>query len=81
MDGYQILIYCGALICLLSKRFTATLEVTAPLLFVIGGFILYIFWEAKSQYAMVYVLALVPYASSGLLKLSNLTGKIGRAHV
>lgn len=77
MDGYQILIYCGALICLLSKRFTATLEVTAPLLFVIGGFILYIFWEAKSQYAMVYVLALVPYASSGLLKLSNLTATRG----
>ena len=49
-------------------------EVTAPLLFVIGGFTLYLFWEAKSQYVMVYVLALVPYASSGLLKLSNLTG-------
>lgn len=71
MDGYQALIYCGALIYLLSKRFTATLEMTTPLLFVIGGFILYLFWEAKSQYVMAYVLALVPYASSGLLKLSD----------
>lgn len=80
MDGYQALIYCGALICLLSKRFTATLEVTAPLLFVIGGFTLYLFWEAKSQYVMAYVLALVPYASSGLLKLSNLTGTRNESH-
>lgn len=36
------------------------------IVFTIGGFILYIFWEDKSQYIMPFYIAMLPYAASGL---------------
>lgn len=36
------------------------------ILFLIGGFIFYIFWEAKSQFTWQYVSTLIPVASKGL---------------
>lgn len=66
LDGLQSLIYGFALYLLIRRRFDLSIEYLTPLLMCTGGFILFTFWEAKSQYVMVYVLALVPYAAAGL---------------
>ena len=37
----------------------------------IGGFVFYMFWEAKGQYTIVYFVMLIPLAISGYLSLEN----------
>ena len=82
MDVYQSLIYMGAflfLLLLIRKRFPV--EWLTALIVVIGGFIFYIFWEAKGRYTVPYFIMMIPSAACGwdlsLQKLGKLWEKCG----
>ncbi len=64
MDVYQSLIYWGALLFLvLMIRKKIPVEKLGLLIVVIGGFIFYIFWEAKSRYVFPYFMLMIPMAA------------------
>lgn len=66
MDVYQSLIYFGALLFLLLLiRKRIPVEHLGLLIVVIGGFIFYIFWEAKSRYVFPYFIMMIPMAAMG----------------
>ena len=66
MDVYQSLIYVGVLIFLLILvRKKTPVEYLALLIAVIGGFIFYIFWEARSRYIFPYFMMMIPMAAIG----------------
>ena len=66
MDAYQSLIYTGAFLFLAdSVRKKKTLEVYLWLIIVLGGFLFYLFWEAKSRYILPYYIAMIPMAACG----------------
>lgn len=66
MDVYQSLIYCGAFLFLLLLIWKKTpVEKLGLFIVVIGGFIFYIFWEAKSRYVFPYFVMLIPMAACG----------------
>ena len=82
MDVYQSVIYFGALLCLLLLiRKRVPVEQLTFLIVVIGGFLFYIFWEAKSRYVLPYFIMLIPSAASGwdlfLQRLGKLWEKCG----
>ena len=68
-DVAQSVIYCGALIFFWKYRTSCPIELLAPSLCAAGGGLFYLFWEAKSQYMLPFVLFLIPYAASGLASL------------
>ena len=77
MDIYQTLIYWGALLFLLLQlRKRIPVEQLILMITVIGGFIFYIFWEAKSRYVFPYFMMMIPMAAMGwdmlLQRLSSL---------
>ena len=66
MDVYQSVIYLGALLCLLLLiRKRVPVEQLILLITMIGGFLFYVFWEAKSRYVLPYFVMLIPYAAWG----------------
>ncbi len=66
MDVYQSLIYWGALLFLLLMiRKKIPVEKLGLIIVVIGGFIFYIFWEAKSRYVFPYFMMMIPCACCG----------------
>ncbi|MDD3413465.1 MAG: hypothetical protein PHY47_05640 [Lachnospiraceae bacterium] len=40
-------------------------------LFFVGGFLCHLLWEASSQYAIFYVMLLIPYATMGFMDIVN----------
>ena len=56
------IIYFGAFAALFAKKHKSIFLLFFYLYFV-GGFIFHLFWEAKSQYAFIYVLMLIPVVS------------------
>lgn len=66
MDVYQSLIYFGVLLFLvLLIRKQIPVEHLGLLIVIIGGFIFYIFWEAKSRYVFPYFIMMIPMAAMG----------------
>lgn len=66
MDVYQSLIYWGALLFLLLMiRKKIPVEKLGLSIVAIGGFIFYIFWEAKSRYVFPYFMMMLPCACCG----------------
>ena len=66
MDVYQSFVYCGALGFLLFLiRRKIPVEQLGLIITVIGGFLFYIVWEAKSRYVFPYFVMLIPMAASG----------------
>ena len=66
MDVFQSLIYGGALLFLLLRaRRKIPVEHLTLLIAIIGGFIFYIFWEAKSRYTLPYFVMMIPMAAAG----------------
>lgn len=74
---YQLLVYGGALLCLLKmQKPGGSPEDSRPSLLpyigmiaVLGGFLFHMVWEANSRYIFPYFLLLLPYAAQGLEKL------------
>lgn len=66
MDVYQSLIYCGVLLfLLLIIRKKIPVEHLCLLIVILGGFIFYVFWEAKSRYIFPYFMMMIPMAACG----------------
>jgi predicted nucleic acid-binding Zn ribbon protein len=79
LEIYQSMIYLGAVLYLVySYKEDLLLRLTGLIIF-IGGFIFQIFWEAKSDYVLMYFALLIPYAVMGFEKcfdkLNNSTKK------
>lgn len=78
MDIYQSLIYCGTfLFLLLWIRRKIPVEKFCLFIIVLGGFLFYVIWEAKSRYIFPYFMMMIPMAACGydmlLLQIRNIT--------
>ena len=84
MDVYQCLIYFGVFLYLVTAvRRKIPLEHMLLFIVVFGGFLFYLFWEAKSRYIFPYFMMMIPMAACGwqiLLETLQkaLKGKTGR---
>ncbi|MBO4991538.1 MAG: hypothetical protein J6E42_05230 [Firmicutes bacterium] len=47
-------------------------EVLFPVIFLVGGFLFHILWEAKSQYVFMYLVGLIPLAAFGITSGSGI---------
>ena len=66
MDVYQSLIYTGALLYLiLMIKKKIPVEYLTLFIVMIGGFLFYLLWEAKSRYILPYFVMLIPMAACG----------------
>ena len=63
---YQLLLFFGCLMWLLLVEKKNFVEQSFFMLCIIGGFIFHMFWEAKSQYSITYVVLMIPMAVLGL---------------
>lgn len=81
-DLYQLLVYVGALLCLLKMRKHEKAREEIPSLLpyvgmiaVLGGFLFHMVWEANSRYILPYFLLLLPYAAQGLEGVCRRAGR------
>lgn len=83
---YQNILYLGAFICsLLALKKKTTFSIHGlpfylGFLFVFGGFLFHMLWEANARYIFPYSLMLLPYASFGIDKLHCYFSKILHPH-
>ena len=68
----QLIIYTGVLLTLIMYYKEFDYIKSSYLLVIIGGFIFYTFWETKAQYTLQYYLMMIPYASIGWNKLTDI---------
>lgn len=68
---YQLLLYLGFfLYCLQAFRQKENrLELSIGIIWIFGGFLFHIFWEANARYILAYSLMMMPYAAGGLATL------------
>lgn len=65
MDILQSMYLFGAVLYMMYCRKEHELRKAVPLIALIGGFLMHIFWEAKCQYTIIYFAVLIPYAFAG----------------
>lgn len=71
-DAFQNLVYLGALAFLLGQCFgkkggaKVPLYALLPVVVFLGGFLFYLFWEAKGRYCLPFFLMLLPAAACGV---------------
>lgn len=70
---YQNLLYLGFFVfCLHAFRKKENhLELFIGIIWIFGGFLFHIFWEANARYILAYSLMMMPYAAGGLLTLQD----------
>lgn len=61
----QSLVYLGTLIYILIKSYRGKFADTLPEMFILGGFLFSIIWEANSRYVFSYFLVMIPLAVVG----------------
>lgn len=71
MNYYQQLIFFGFTLGLLLLLRRGDVKAALLPLVILGGLIYHLFFEAKSQYALVYVMLMVPVAAYGFIRLSR----------
>lgn len=79
MNYYQQLIFAGfalSLILLLKKK---SLRTAVFPLIILGGMLYHLLFEAKSQYAMGYIILMIPVAAYGLARLSAFAARKSRS--
>lgn len=72
MDVWQTIILLGAAAALIRIAKGPTIQFLAPGLFAFGTAILFLFWEAQSQYILPAYVALVPYAGAGIVSMTDI---------
>lgn len=65
----QSLILFGSLCYFIFESGKASLASLIPAITFIGGFIFFLFWEAKAQYTLLFFVMLFPYAITGFISL------------
>lgn len=63
----QTWVYLFSLVYLIVSLKSTSVRKLLPAIIMIGGFIFHFFWEAKSQYTVVYFFLLIPYALHGFV--------------
>lgn len=71
LDTLQFLLLVGTAITLLLKRKELSIHQMAPVVIPVGMALLYLIWEAQSQYIMPAYLVMIPFAGAGLVILSD----------
>lgn len=71
MNYMESWIFIGALLYYVYSFKSTDLTKDIFGVYFVGGFICHIFWEASSQYAIFYVMLLIPYAYEGYINLIN----------
>ncbi|WP_151622465.1 hypothetical protein [Pseudobutyrivibrio xylanivorans] len=69
LDYIQTLIYLGSLLWLIFESKEDFNTRSFFMLTFLGGFIFHVFWEAKTQYSIVYTIMLLPCAVMGFERL------------
>lgn len=59
------MVYLGGLLYIIWERKGYNISRIIGLIIFLGGFIFQLFWEAKSSYALMYFVMLIPYAVIG----------------
>nr|WP_274608233.1 glycosyltransferase family 39 protein [Bifidobacterium miconisargentati] len=65
-DVVQLLTFLGVVVLLISKRKQLHVEQMVPVIACLGMVLIYIFWEAKPQYALPVGWLMIAYAGCGL---------------
>lgn len=65
LDVLQSILYFGVVLYLIFDRKKVDLKKTGLIICFLGGFLFYLFWEAKCQYIFPYYLLLFPYGVEG----------------
>lgn len=65
LDVLQSILYFGTILYLIFGRKKADLKKAGLIICFLGGFLFYLFWEAKCQYILPYYLLLFPYGVEG----------------
>ena len=72
MDKVHMLVYIGALLCLVLQIKRLSIRQMLPFVILLGGFLFHtFFWEAKSQYIAIYFVLAIPYAAAGYAQLAE----------
>lgn len=61
----QSMVYLGTLIYVLMKSYKGKFSETLPEMFILGGFLFSIIWEANARYVFSYFLVMIPLAIVG----------------
>jgi len=59
------MVYLGTLIYVLLKSYKGKFSETLPEMFILGGFLFSIIWEANARYVFSYFLVMIPLAIVG----------------
>lgn len=65
LDIIQSILYFGILLFLIFDRKKWDLKKSGLIICFLGGFLLHFFWEAKTQYVLMYYIVLYPYGIEG----------------
>jgi len=76
MNSYHSLILFGASVYFVTGFKTVKRNQLIPVVIFIGWVIFHMFWEAKSQYAVVAFILLIPYAAGGYIKFCDVIEKV-----
>ena len=68
LEIFQNMVYFGIILYLIFFIKECSISKMIGLIIFLGGFIFHLFWEAKSSYALMYFILLIPYAVVGLGK-------------
>lgn len=69
--SFLILLWMGIILFLYSERKNGEIINFLWMIVFIGGFLFHLFWEAKGQYALIYVWLCIPYGVKGYYSLFN----------
>ena len=79
-DALQFLLLIGTALCLKFNNRRVGIEMLGPAIIPLGMAILYLFWEAQSQYIMPAYIMMIPYAGNGITLLSEEVFLFARKH-
>ncbi len=65
LGNFQLFLFFGCMIWLLLEPKETFVRNSFFILCIVGGFLFHLFWEAKSQYSITYVVLMIPMALQG----------------
>ncbi|SFH98687.1 hypothetical protein SAMN04487830_1162 [Pseudobutyrivibrio sp. OR37] len=71
LGNFQLFLFFGCLIWLLLEPKETFVKNSFFILCIVGGFLFHLFWEAKSQYSITYVVLMIPMALQGFAHLTK----------
>lgn len=67
MNGYQTVLYLFTLLyCVWAMKNNRSIIKCLPMIFIVGGVLFSVLWEAKSRYVLPYLILMFPYMAKGM---------------